>query len=101
MSTRRGKQFNSMVQQAVDPLTGAAREDMLISDDDMDAWAARGAAVGCDWRRHLRRTLQAAPKLRATWKCTGQRATCCPARRRPDSLEPDYNAVVTLEAADG
>ena len=34
VSTRRGKQFNSMVQKAVDPLTGAARDDVLIARDD-------------------------------------------------------------------
>src|SRR5207302_1870944 len=34
VSTRRGKQFNSMVQRALDPLTGAARDDILISAGD-------------------------------------------------------------------
>jgi molybdopterin-dependent oxidoreductase alpha subunit len=36
VSTRRGKQFNSMVQREVDPLTGAAREDVLIAREDAD-----------------------------------------------------------------
>ncbi len=34
MSTRRGKQFNSMVQANPDPLTGAKRNDVLISAED-------------------------------------------------------------------
>ncbi len=34
LSTRRGKQFNSMVHKARDPLTGARREDVLISEED-------------------------------------------------------------------
>jgi molybdopterin-dependent oxidoreductase alpha subunit len=34
LSTRRGKQFNSMVQASRDGLTGAAREDVLMSADD-------------------------------------------------------------------
>src|SRR5262249_33547916 len=34
VSTRRGKQFNSMVQREVDPLTGAARSDVLVSEED-------------------------------------------------------------------
>jgi molybdopterin-dependent oxidoreductase alpha subunit len=34
LSTRRGKQFNSMVHREVDPLTGAMREDVLISAAD-------------------------------------------------------------------
>ena len=35
MSTRRGKQFNSMVQAERDPLTGASREHVLMSPEDM------------------------------------------------------------------
>ena len=42
VSTRRGKQFNSMVQRDIDPLTGAARDDILISAEDLDT-----AAVAC------------------------------------------------------
>ena len=34
LSTRRGKQFNSMVQRERDPLTGAAREDVLMAAED-------------------------------------------------------------------
>ena len=34
LSTRRGKQFNSMVQHDYDPLTGARRRDVLISPED-------------------------------------------------------------------
>jgi len=34
LSTRRGKQFNSMVHRNRDPLTGACREDVLISPED-------------------------------------------------------------------
>ena len=34
LSTRRGKQFNSIVQRDRDPLNGAAREDILISETD-------------------------------------------------------------------
>ena len=34
MSTRRGKQFNSMVQSDRDPLTGARRRDVLMSGED-------------------------------------------------------------------
>ncbi len=34
VTTRRGKQFNSMVQDEIDPLNGAAREDVLMSAED-------------------------------------------------------------------
>ena len=36
MSTRRGKQFNSMVHRQRDPLTGAVRDDVLLSASDAD-----------------------------------------------------------------
>ncbi len=36
LSTRRGKQFNSMVQAERDPLTGARRRDVLMSRDDAE-----------------------------------------------------------------
>jgi molybdopterin-dependent oxidoreductase alpha subunit len=36
LSTRRGKQFNSMVHRDRDPLTGARRDDLLISRFDAD-----------------------------------------------------------------
>jgi molybdopterin-dependent oxidoreductase alpha subunit len=36
LSTRRGKQFNSMVHRDRDPLTGARREDVLISRQDAE-----------------------------------------------------------------
>jgi len=44
LSTRRGKQFNSMVHRQRDPLNGAEREDVLLSAED----AARlGLSDGC------------------------------------------------------
>ena len=36
LSTRRGRQFNSMVHKSRDPLTGARREDVLINRKDAD-----------------------------------------------------------------
>ena len=36
LSTRRGKQFNSMVHRDRDPLTGARRQDVLMSKQDAD-----------------------------------------------------------------
>ena len=36
LSTRRGRQFNSMVHKSRDPLTGARREDVLINPRDAD-----------------------------------------------------------------
>ncbi|MFM7060827.1 MAG: FdhF/YdeP family oxidoreductase [Actinomycetes bacterium] len=46
LSTRRGKQFNSMVFRAVDPLTGAARHDVLMAADDVERLGLTdGAAI--------------------------------------------------------
>jgi molybdopterin-dependent oxidoreductase alpha subunit len=101
VSTRRGKQFNSMVQGTVDPLTGASRDAILISPDD----AARiGAADGTRLR------------LTSTAGTFEGRAFVSPIRRGnlevhwpeglplvdarlvdPESGEPDYNAVVRIE----
>jgi predicted molibdopterin-dependent oxidoreductase YjgC len=36
LTTRRGKQFNSMVQDQHDPITGARRDDIIMSKEDAD-----------------------------------------------------------------
>ena len=41
LSTRRGKQFNSMVQAPYDPLTGAQRDDVFISPEDAQTLGLR------------------------------------------------------------
>jgi len=41
LSTRRGKQFNSMVQAQRDPLTGGKREDVFMSREDAQALGLR------------------------------------------------------------
>jgi anaerobic selenocysteine-containing dehydrogenase len=43
LSTRRGKQFNSMIQRDRDPLTGARRDDVLMNAEDA---ASLGLADG-------------------------------------------------------
>ena len=46
LSTRRGKQFNSMVYAEVDPLTGAARDALFLGAKDAEALGVKeGAAV--------------------------------------------------------
>jgi molybdopterin-dependent oxidoreductase alpha subunit len=103
VSSRRGKQFNSMVQREIDPLTGAGRDAILISADDLARLrladgaratlrSARGTFTG---------RLTAAPlrsgNLEVHWPegnalLTGDLVD-------PDSMEPDYNAEVTIERA--
>jgi molybdopterin-dependent oxidoreductase alpha subunit len=103
VSTRRGKQFNSMVQREVDPLTGAARDDVLISPED----AAR-LGIGDGDRIRLTspvgsfagraRLDRIKPRnLAVHWP----EGNCLLSREEIDaaSHEPDYNAVVRLEKA--
>jgi len=102
VSTRRGKQFNSMIQREIDPLTGAPREAVFISSDDLK-----------------RLSLQSGQRVRLTsadgiFEGTLRQAPIKPGNLEvhwpegnillsgtaidPDSMEPDYNAVVMLEA---
>ncbi|HWL93423.1 MAG TPA: molybdopterin dinucleotide binding domain-containing protein, partial [Phycisphaerae bacterium] len=100
LSTRRGKQFNSMVQRDVDPLTGASRDDVLISAEDL-------MRLGLDegTRVSLRSefgmfsgTLRAASiksgNLQVHWP---EANVLLGTRVDPESLEPDYNTSVSIE----
>ncbi len=100
VSTRRGKQFNSMVQRDVDPLTGAARGDVLMSDIDAQRLGLRhGDAVkliSANGEMHAR--IHIAPmrpgNLEVHWPeglplLSGSTID-------PTSLEPDYNAEVEV-----
>jgi molybdopterin-dependent oxidoreductase alpha subunit len=102
VSTRRGKQFNSMIQRRTDPLTGARRDDVLISLEDMEQLrlhegdavlleSANGAFEG---------RLKSAPirpgNIEVHWP--EGNILLSGSAIDPDSMEPDYNAVVTLEA---
>lgn len=101
VSTRRGKQFNSMIQRDVDPLTGAHRDDILISQDDLDRLQlADGtpvtlrAAAGT-----YRGRLKEAPVMPGNLEVHWPEGNVLLAASAIDhaSMEPDYNAVVTLE----
>jgi molybdopterin-dependent oxidoreductase alpha subunit len=107
VATRRGKQFNSMVHEQTDSLTGAEREAVLISPVDAERLGlASGDPVvlrsGCGQFRG--RALMAAVtpgNLQVHWP---EAEPLIDRRRRsPQAGIPDYNAVVTLEklATDG
>ena len=101
VSTRRGKQFNSMVQRDVDPLTGARRDDILISADDLARLElADGARVTLRSEQgiftgRLRRARIKPGNLEVHWP--EGNVLLAADRLDPDSLAPDYNAVVTIE----
>jgi molybdopterin-dependent oxidoreductase alpha subunit len=103
VSSRRGKQFNSMVQRDIDPLTGARRDDILISAEDLERL---GFADGTPARLRSERgsfvgRLKSAPlrpgNLEVHWPegntlLTGDLVD-------PESMAPHYNAEVTVERA--
>jgi molybdopterin-dependent oxidoreductase alpha subunit len=103
VSTRRGKQFNSMVQHDVDPLNGARREDVLMAAADAARLGLRdGDAVRLVSRSGSylgrARTCEMKPgNVEVHWP-EGNVLLC---REEIDlaSHEPDYNAVVSLEKA--
>jgi len=103
VSTRRGKQFNSMVLSATDPLTGAARDGVFI--DEADA-AALGLAAGNAVRLrsdagtydgHLVVVRLPVRTLQVHWPEGNVLLGAGPDHREPRSQVPDYNAVATLE----
>jgi predicted molibdopterin-dependent oxidoreductase YjgC len=103
VSTRRGKQFNSMVQRAVDPLTGAARDDVLMAPEDAARLGLRDGdrvLLTSDTGGFIGRVRLDAVKpgnLEVHWP----EANGLLAGDALDALsrEPDYNAVVTVERA--
>jgi len=101
LSTRRGKQFNSMVQRELDPLTGAGRRDILISTDDLRALGlADGDGVelrsACGTFAGRLRSAPIRPgNLEVHWP--EGNVLLSSAAIDPDSMEPDYNAMVTIK----
>lgn len=101
VSTRRGKQFNSMVQGDVDPLVGASRRDILMCQADArDAGLAEGARVRLvsphgTFEGAIRLAPMRPGNLEVYWP---EGNTILPdAAVDPASLQPDYNAQVRIE----
>jgi molybdopterin-dependent oxidoreductase alpha subunit len=101
LSTRRGKQFNAMVLRSSDPLTGAARDDVLISREDAERLGIRdGAAIRLKsesgtfaGRAKIDRIKPG--NLEVHWP-EGNSLLSLEAMD-PASREPDYNATVSVE----
>ncbi len=102
-STRRGKQFNSMVYAEVDPLTGARRNAIYIdateaaslgiaSGDSLRLRSAHGSFEGAAYLVPL------APRsLQVHWPEGNRLLAGGAAHREPLSRIPDYNTVVRIE----
>jgi anaerobic selenocysteine-containing dehydrogenase len=105
LSTRRGKQFNSMVQGRRDALTGADRDAVLISALDAKRLGiADGEPVMVrNERGELRCRALIAPiapgNLQVHWP--EGNLLIGAGRRSPQAGIPDYNARVTVEPIDG
>jgi len=105
LATRRGKQFNSMIQRALDPLTGAERDHVFISPED----AARlGLATGDAVRLRsatgeFRGRAFVAPVAPGTLQGHWPEVNVLIASGvvEPSGGVPDYNAEVTIERVAG
>jgi len=102
LTTRRGKQFNSMTQGSHDFLMGASdRRHVLMHPDDADALGlADGDEVRLtsdvgEWIGLARRAPMKRRHLQAYWPETN---VLIPRRFDPVSGEPDYNCFVTAES---
>ncbi|MDQ3107848.1 MAG: molybdopterin-dependent oxidoreductase [Actinomycetota bacterium] len=102
VSTRRGKQFNSMVYAAADPLNGAQRDDVLM--DEADA-RALGLAAGDPvtitsatgtYEANVKLTRLPARTLQVHWPEGNVLLPHGPNHREPHSQVPDYNTTATV-----
>ncbi|HTN53005.1 MAG TPA: FdhF/YdeP family oxidoreductase [Anaeromyxobacter sp.] len=102
VSTRRGKQFNSMVQEEVDPLNGAARDAVLMSPEDASRLGLRDGeevALENDQGRLMGRVRLAPMKpgnLQIHWPEAQVLLSPDAALRGVQSGIPDYNAVARV-----
>jgi molybdopterin-dependent oxidoreductase alpha subunit len=100
LSTRRGKQFNSMVQAEVDPLNGAHREDVLMSPVDAQRigvqdqdWVVLVSAYG-NFRGRVRLAPIRPGNVQGHWPEVN--VLLPRGRIDRDGGVPDYNAVVRV-----
>ncbi|MGJ3253668.1 MAG: FdhF/YdeP family oxidoreductase [Elainellaceae cyanobacterium] len=101
VTTRRGKQFNSMVQEKKDAITGAFREAVFMNSSDADRLLLKeGEAVVLknDWGEFSGRVYIAPVKpgnLQIHWP--EGNVLLDKGKRSPEVGVPDYNAVVQVE----
>jgi molybdopterin-dependent oxidoreductase alpha subunit len=102
VSTRRGKQFNSMVFAATDPLTGAGRDAVFIDHADAaelgiregDRVTLRSSTGSYDGTARLVRL--PSRTLQVHWPEGNVLVAGGAQHREPGSGVPDYNAIVTI-----
>ncbi len=100
LATRRGRQFNSMVQGRQDALTGAVRDAVLVNRDDAhrlglkesDAVLLRSRTG--EFRGRVRIAPMKPGNLEIHWP---EGNVLIDRRRSPEAGIPDYNALVRME----
>ncbi len=101
LSTRRGKQFNSIVQAERDPLTGASRDELLLAPEDIRRLGLRAGdrVLVRSEHGHMEATIRPAPlrpgNVQAHWPEAN--VLLPPDRRDEAGGVPDYNALVSIE----
>lgn len=106
VATRRGKQFNTMVQSEHDPFTGAQRDAIFIDESDArdggfldgDRVTLRSETGTFTGRLHV--TRMARRSLQVFWPEGNVLIPSGPEHRESASRVPDYNAVVSIAPAD-
>jgi molybdopterin-dependent oxidoreductase alpha subunit len=100
VSTRRGKQFNTLIYAEIDPLTGAARDAVLMHPDDAAALHLAGGDAVELIGEHGRFTgrVQLAPIARGNLQVHWPEGNVLLAHGVIDAMGgvPDYNAVVQV-----
>jgi len=106
VATRRGKQFNTMVQGGIDPLTGAHRDSVFIDGVEASALGFRdGDRVTLrsetgEFSGRLRFSRLARRSLQVHWPEGNVLIAAGAEHREAASRVPDYNAVVSLTPAE-
>jgi anaerobic selenocysteine-containing dehydrogenase len=102
VTTRRGKQFNSIVWSSTDPLTGAARDAVYMDPADAaELGLADGGAVVLrsdvgEFRGRIHLARLPRRSLQVHWPEGNTLLPAGPAHREPASRIPDYQARVTV-----
>jgi len=103
VTTRRGKQFNSMVQEQKDPITGARRESIFMSGADAARFGLRDgdACVLRSEAGEMRGTVMVARVKPGSVQVhfPEGNALIPNAPRQPASDIPDYTTIARVEKA--
>ena len=104
LATRRGKQFNSIINADVDPITGARRDDVIMAAEDAEQLGLKGGdeitlrnELG-EFRGRVKIDRIKPGSLQAHWP---EINVLVPAGRLDASGVPDYNATVEVVPAAG